>query len=129
MSRICYDPFSLKNEEDTVSFRTLIGIGSLFINLLYGEATAAMTSEQTPVVVFETTEGTFEVTLNPTVAPKTCENFLGLVKKHYYDGTIFHRVIKNFMIQGGDPSGTGMGGPGYEIKDEFSPGLKHNKIG
>ena len=63
-----------------------------------------------PVVVFETDKGNFEITLKPDVAPKTCENFLGLIGKKYYDGIIFHRVIKNFMIQGGDPRGNGTGG-------------------
>ncbi|HEY5236007.1 MAG TPA: peptidylprolyl isomerase, partial [Rhabdochlamydiaceae bacterium] len=63
-----------------------------------------------PVVVFETTKGNFEVTLFPEVAPKTVENFLGLTAQKYYDGQIFHRIIKDFMIQGGDPTGTGMGG-------------------
>src|SRR5438105_1214615 len=63
-----------------------------------------------PIVVFETTLGNFEITLKPDVAPKTCENFLGLVKKVYYNNLIFHQVIKNFMIQGGDPTGTGAGG-------------------
>ncbi|MEN9654860.1 MAG: hypothetical protein RL235_972, partial [Chlamydiota bacterium] len=63
-----------------------------------------------PVVMIETNLGTIEVTLMPDVAPKTCENFLGLIKKDYYNGVIFHRVIRNFMIQGGDPTGTGAGG-------------------
>lgn len=63
-----------------------------------------------PIVVFETTQGTVELKLMPDVAPKACENMLGLVNKHYYDGIIFHRVIKNFMIQTGDPTGTGRGG-------------------
>jgi peptidylprolyl isomerase len=85
-----------------------------------------------PVVVFETNKGNFEITLKPDVAPKTCENFLGLVAKHYYDGVIFHRVIKNFMIQGGDPTGTGMGGEsiwGKAFADEFKSGVKFDKPG
>lgn len=57
--------------------------------------------------------------LYPEVAPKTVENFVSLVEKGFYDGIIFHRVIPGFMIQGGDPQGTGMGGPGYSIKGEF----------
>ena len=62
------------------------------------------------VVILETSLGNVEFTLKPDVAPKACENFLGLINQHYYDGLIFHRIIKNFMIQGGDPTGTGAGG-------------------
>ena len=62
-------------------------------------------------------------------APKTTKNFIDLVEKGFYDGLIFHRVIDGFMIQGGDPTGTGMGGPGYNIPDEFGKGLKHDKPG
>ena len=62
-------------------------------------------------------------------APKTTKNFIDLVEKGFYDGLIFHRVIDGFMIQGGDPTGTGMGGPGYTIDDEFGPGLKHDGEG
>ena len=58
--------------------------------------------------------------LYPEIAPKTVENFIELVKKGFYDNTIFHRVIPGFMIQGGDPTGTGMGGPGYSIQGEFT---------
>jgi peptidylprolyl isomerase len=76
-----------------------------------------------PVVVFETTQGNVEIKLFQSEAPKTVENFVGLVKKGYYDGLIFHRVIKNFMIQGGDPTGTGRGGEslwGGKFEDEFN---------
>jgi peptidylprolyl isomerase len=85
-----------------------------------------------PVVLFETTQGNFEVTLFPEIAPKACENFLRLADKKYYDGLIFHRVIKNFMIQGGDPTGTGSGGAsiwGTNFEDEFSPTLKFDRPG
>ena len=61
-------------------------------------------------------------------APLTTKNFIDLTEKGFYNGTIFHRVIEDFMIQGGDPTGTGMGGPGYKIKDEFGPGLKHDDV-
>lgn len=75
---------------------------------------------------------TIKVELYPDVAPNTVNNFISLVQKGFYDGTIFHRVIPGFMIQGGDPEGTGMGGPGYGIKGEFSQNgfkndLKHTK--
>lgn len=80
-------------------------------------------------VELETTMGTMKIQLYDDKAPKTVKNFKDLVEKGFYDGTIFHRVIKNFMIQGGDPTGTGTGGPGYKIQDEFGAGLKHNKKG
>jgi peptidylprolyl isomerase len=85
-----------------------------------------------PVVVFETTQGNIELSLMPDVAPKTCENFIGLVKKGYYDGIIFHRVIKGFMLQGGDPTGTGRGGEslwGGKFEDEVSPDVKFDRKG
>lgn len=83
-------------------------------------------------VVFETTQGTIVFALKPEVAPKACENFEGLVKKGYYDGISFHRIIKNFMIQGGDPTGTGRGGEsiyGKAFEDEFKPNVVFNKPG
>lgn len=74
-----------------------------------------------PIVKFEMNDGSiFEAELYPDIAPNTVNNFISLVKKGFYDGLIFHRVIKGFMIQGGDPQGTGMGSPGYSIKGEFS---------
>lgn len=76
-----------------------------------------------PVATFKNNKGDFAIKLFPKQAPKTVENFLGLVAKNYYDGIIFHRVIKDFMIQGGDPTGTGMGGQslwGAPFEDEFS---------
>ncbi|MDR1656630.1 MAG: peptidylprolyl isomerase [Deltaproteobacteria bacterium] len=81
------------------------------------------------VAVFETTLGNFKAELYNDLAPKTAGNFVSLVEKKFYDGTIFHRVIEGFMIQGGDPEGSGRGGPGYEIEDEFGPGLVHNASG
>ncbi|GLX71350.1 peptidylprolyl isomerase [Paenibacillus glycanilyticus] len=77
-------------------------------------------SDKHPVVTIEMDTGkSFQVELYPEIAPNTVNNFVSLVKKGFYDGTIFHRVIPGFMIQGGDPEGTGMGGPGYSIKGEF----------
>lgn len=76
---------------------------------------------QNPVVTFELANGkVMKAELYPEIAPNTVNNFISLVKKGYYDGLTFHRVIPGFMIQGGCPSGTGMGGPGYTIKGEFS---------
>lgn len=76
---------------------------------------------QNPVVTFTMENGdVFKAELYPEVAPQSVNNFISLINKNFYDGLIFHRVIKGFMIQGGDPQGTGMGGPGYSIKGEFS---------
>ncbi len=85
-----------------------------------------------PVVKIETNIGSFEVTLFPDVAPKACENFLKLAESNYYNGTIFHRVIPNFMIQGGDPQGTGAGGQsiwGKSFEDECKNDIKFDKAG
>ena len=81
------------------------------------------------VATFDTSMGTFKIELFNDLAPKTVKNFTTLVGKKFYDGLIFHRVIDQFMIQGGDPNGNGTGGPGYEIPDEFGKGLRHDKPG
>lgn len=81
------------------------------------------------IAVFETNMGTFEIELFEDKAPVTTKNFTELVEKGFYDGLIFHRVIDGFMIQGGDPEGTGMGGPGYTIPDEFHKDLRHSSEG
>jgi len=74
-----------------------------------------------PTVTFEMADGKiFKAELYPETAPNTVNNFIALAKSGFYDGLVFHRVIKDFMIQGGDPKGTGVGGPGYSIKGEFS---------
>ena len=86
-----------------------------------------------PIVTIEMENGDIiKAELYPEIAPNTVNNFISLVKKGYYDGIIFHRVISGFMIQGGDPTGTGMGGPGYTIKGEFTSNgfkndLKHDR--
>jgi peptidyl-prolyl cis-trans isomerase B (cyclophilin B) len=74
-----------------------------------------------PRVSMQTEHGTIELELWPDVAPKTVENFVTLIRKGFYDGLSFHRIIPGFMIQGGCPQGTGTGGPGYQIKAEFNP--------
>jgi peptidylprolyl isomerase len=97
--------------------------------LLAGHAAA---KDSAPIVVLETNVGNISLKLFPAVAPKACENFISLVKKGYYDGVIFHRVIKGFMIQGGDPTGTGRGGEstwGKPFEDEFSPYTLFEKRG
>ena len=78
---------------------------------------------------FETTMGNFTIELFEEQAPKTVANFVGLAEKNFYNGVIFHRVIDGFMIQGGDPTGTGRGGPGYQFADEIHPQLKHKGEG
>lgn len=88
---------------------------------------------QNPIVTVEMENGDIiKIELYPETAPNTVRNFISLVKKGFYDGVIFHRVIPGFMIQGGDPEGTGTGGPGYTIRGEFSSNgfpnnLKHDK--
>ena len=81
------------------------------------------------IAEFETTMGDFQIELFEDKAPITTKNFIDLAKKGFYDGVIFHRVIDGFMIQGGDPTGTGRGGPGYRIPDEFHPELRHDAAG
>lgn len=85
---------------------------------------------QNPVVTIEMENGSImKAELYPEIAPNTVNNFISLIKKGYYDGIIFHRVIRGFMLQGGDPTGTGTGGPGYEIKGEFSQnGFKNDLL-
>ena len=93
-------------------------------------ASAASTASLKDVnIVISTTKGDIELALYPSKAPVTVANFLNLINRGYYKGISFHRVIPDFMIQGGDPTGTGMGGPGYSFEDEFSPDLKHDGPG
>lgn len=83
-----------------------------------------------PTVVMETTQGNIEIALMPNIAPKATENFLKLIEKQYYDGLIFHRVIPDFMIQGGDPTGTGGGGQSIwekPFKDEYDPSVSFDR--
>ncbi len=105
---------------------------ALFTTLfMAAQAEESMTQEH-KTVVFETNVGTIELKLYPDAAPKTCENFMKLIEKHYYDGIAFHRVIKSFMIQCGDPTGTGAGGEsiwGKPFADECTAKLKFDKPG
>ena len=105
-------------------------VGALALAAICNTTTAA---DPTPVkdirIILHTSKGDIEGTLFASKVPMTVANYLNLAKKSYYDGITFHRVIANFMIQGGDPTGTGMGGPGYKFGDEFDPTLKHTKPG
>lgn len=97
---------------------------------LFGESvTNKKESRMNRIAVFETTMGTFKIELFEDKAPITTKNFIDLTEKGYYNGLTFHRVIENFMIQGGCPKGDGTGGPGYKIKDEFHPDLRHSGPG
>ncbi len=97
------------------------------------QATSTVTTNTMPTsaktVTIETNKGTIVFEMFPSDAPKTVENFATLAQKGFYDGVIFHRVIDGFMIQGGDPTGTGMGGPGYTFADELNPSTPSYKLG
>ena len=114
-------------------------ISSFIHNIIAGAlALAAITqttraADPTPVkdirIILHTSKGDIEGTLFASKVPMTVANYLNLSKQGLYDGVTFHRVIPNFMIQGGDPTGTGMGDRGYKFGDEFDPSLKHSKPG
>lgn len=80
-------------------------------------------------ITIHTSAGDIDATFYSSKTPLTCANFLNLAKRGYYDGIAFHRVIENFMIQGGDPTGSGSGGPSYKFADEFHPELRHRSPG
>ncbi len=112
--------------------RLFVSLGALFLPFLSIQAQSGDSLVKKNVVVLETNMGEVEITLMPETAPKTCENFVALVNKKYYDGVTFHRVIKNFMIQGGDPLGTGTGGEsiwGKPFADECVATVKFDKPG
>jgi len=103
-----------------------------FIGMSFTGIPRAEGRDEEKMVVFETNQGVIEIKLNESAAPKACENFTSLVEKGYYDGTIFHRVIKNFMIQGGDPTATGRGGSsiwGKPFEDEVTETVTFEKPG
>ena len=85
--------------------------------------------EQAIKIKMNTSKGPISITMYAADTPMTCASFLNLAKRDYYNGISFHRVIPNFMIQGGDPTGTGSGGPGYKFQDECRASLKHDKAG
>ncbi|MBI5208272.1 MAG: peptidylprolyl isomerase [Candidatus Firestonebacteria bacterium] len=103
-----------------------------FAFVLFGSIVSTNVSAADKIVVLETTQGKIEIKLMPDIAPKACENFTKLIEKGYYNGLIFHRVIKQFMIQGGDPTGTGRGGNSIwnkPFEDEVTPKVKFNEPG
>jgi peptidyl-prolyl cis-trans isomerase B (cyclophilin B) len=112
---------------------------STFLRSVVGALALAATpitlsaADNTPVkdirIILHTNKGDIEGTIFASKVPVTAANFLNLAKKGFYDGLTFHRVINDFMIQGGDPQGTGTGGPGYKFADEIDPSLKHSKPG
>jgi len=113
--------------QDTLVFIIIITVG-LAAAGLYFTMGGKTVEKKNPIAIIETDKGTIKLELFADKAPKTAENFITLAKKRFYDGLTFHRVIRGFMIQGGDPKGDGTGGPGYTIPDEFGP-VKHDKEG
>lgn len=104
----------------------------LFFMLSINNISKGAYSMDANIVVFKTSQGIIEIELMPKIAPKACENFTKLVERGYFNGLIFHRVIKNFMIQGGDPTGTGTGGEsiwGVPFNDEVTSEIKFDKPG
>ncbi|MCB9235970.1 MAG: peptidylprolyl isomerase [Bacteroidia bacterium] len=101
----------------------------LFLLLFLLTIRAGLQAQTLTVARFYTNFGPFDVQLEDVRAPITTQNFISLVDTQFYDNTIWHRIIKHFVIQGGDPTGTGNGGPGYTIPDEFHPQLRHYKRG
>jgi len=99
--------------------------------LMFASSTlfAAVASAAPLSVVFETSKGSIIIQLEAEKTPVTSANFANLVKRGFYNGQVFHRVIDGFMMQGGDPTGTGRGGPGYQFEDEIVPELKHSGPG
>ncbi len=104
-------------------FFSLLAVAGVFLGLASVAAAGELTAE------IETSKGKIVVALEPNKTPVTTANFVNLAQKGFYNGITFHRVIPDFMIQGGDPTGTGAGGPGYRFEDEFDASLKHTGPG
>ena len=127
-------PFKFSNQEESMksAFTLLFALTLSLFCLVPLQAAENAMKEDRPIVQIETNQGTIEVALRPDIAPKATENFLTHAQNGYYNGVIFHRVIPNFMIQGGDPDGTGRGGKsiwGTAFEDEFSDSVKFDKKG
>jgi len=105
-------------------------VAALFLNSgAFADNKSTDKNKDKPMAIIHTTKGDIRLNLFSDKAPLTVLNFVNLSKRGFYNGLIFHRVIPNFMIQGGCPSGNGTGDPGYQFADEFSPNLKHNRAG
>lgn len=121
--------FSKKDYNKEFSMKSFKTIGvfviMLFCQLLQGE----QMSDNPLLITLETSKGNIVLELEQEKTPLTSANFVNLVKRGFYDGIVFHRVIEDFMIQTGDPEGTGMGGPGYQFSDEFDDSLRHDRPG
>jgi len=115
----------VKTESSSVT-GTQVAVATTSAPLPAGTTSMTTSTGSEKLVRLETDMGIITIALDPTM-PVTAGNFETLVKKGYYDGVIFHRVIDGFMLQGGDPTGTGRGGPGYAIKDEFGPDNRNNR--
>ncbi len=112
----------------------LFAVFFCFLSLIFSKSFTqeSFVQEKNPIICLETTQGTIEIELFPKLAPKACENFVGLTQSHYYDKISFHRVIKGFMIQTGDPTGTGRGGSsiwGKPFADEVRADLIFSEPG
>lgn len=103
---------------------SVLSIAGVFLGL----ASAAVAADKLTATI-QTTKGVIEVELNPDKTPVTVASFVNLAQHGFYNGISFHRVINDFMVQGGDPTGTGAGGPGYRFEDEFDSSLKHDVPG
>ncbi len=106
---------------------SLLSIAGVFIGL--ASVAAASASAEKLSAEIETSRGKIEIELTPDKTPVTVANFVNLAQKGFYNGVTFHRIIPNFMVQGGDPTATGSGGPGYKFEDEFDSSLKHDTPG
>lgn len=107
----------------------LLGMGPGFVLPPVKAQDAGESKIEDIAATLKTDKGDIDVTIYASKAPVTSANFLNLAKRDYYDDVTFHRVVEDFVIQGGDPSGTGRGGPGYFIENEIAPDLKHDRAG
>jgi len=110
-------------------FTKFIAAGLTFLLATSSHSADMSESNSNIRIIIKTNKGDIHTTVFASEVPITAANFLNLAKTGYYDGLTFHRVINDFMVQGGDPTGTGSGGPGYRFEDEIRPALKHSKPG